>query len=82
LKGLELANDINEPDIRKLIAAARLVQQRGLPVQVSSWEHPLARWEMELVLQELDPKGLLVAFQARSMEEAQELYWMIKEYPV
>jgi hypothetical protein len=76
---LELANDINNRDVRKLIAAARLVQEAGRPVQVSSWEHPLEAWEIERILAELDPRGLVVALQAGSAAEAQRLYEKIKQ---
>ncbi len=81
VRGIELANDAGNRNIRVVIDAARLVQATGLPLQVSSWEHPLEEWEMALVLDELDPHGLLVAFQARSLEEATELYLMIKSVP-
>lgn len=78
LKGIELANDINNTDLQLLIKAARLVQEHGLPLQISSWEHPLAKHEMEWILKELDPKGLIAAFQARNKEEAWDIYRMIK----
>jgi hypothetical protein len=81
LSAIELANDINNLDVGKLIAAARLVQDHGLPVQVSSWEHPLADWEIERILAELDPRGLVVALQASSYAEAVSLYDRIKQYP-
>lgn len=81
VRGIELANDAGNRDIRVVIEAAELVQAKGLPLQVSSWEHPLVDWEMRLVLDELDPHGLLVAFQARSLEEAHTLYRMIKGAP-
>ncbi|MBE0696103.1 MAG: hypothetical protein IH586_04195 [Anaerolineaceae bacterium] len=81
IHSLELANDIDNRDVRKLINAARLVQSKGLPVQVSSWEHRLEEWEMDLILAELDPRGLCVAFQAYSVEEAWRLYEKIKTYP-
>ena len=75
---LELANDINNTDVSKLIAAARLVQEHGLPVQVSSWEHPLTGQEIERILNELDPRGLVVALQASSVEEAERMYDWVK----
>lgn len=80
LKGIELANDINNHDLRRLVEGAKLVQARGLPLQISSWEHPLETSEMEFVLKELDPRGLIVAFQARSQQEAWKLYRMIKNF--
>ena len=64
VQALELANDINNTDVGKLIAAAKLVQDSGRPVQVSSWEHPLSDQEIERILNELDPRGLVVALQA------------------
>ena len=82
VRSLELANDINNRDIRKLIQAARLVQEKNLPVQVSSWEHPLEEPEIELILNELDPRGLTVALQAGSVDEAWRLYEKIKTWPV
>jgi hypothetical protein len=82
LKGLELANDINNRDITKLVAAGRLVQERGLPVQVSSWEHPLTETETKLLLDSLDPKGLILALQARSADEGQQFYRLVKDYPL
>jgi hypothetical protein len=78
IRGIELANDAGNRDIRVVIEAAKLVQAKGLPLQVSSWEHPLEPAEMALILNELDPHGLLVAFQARSLEEAKVLYQAIK----
>jgi hypothetical protein len=78
VRGIELANDAGNRDIQGVIEAAKRVQARGLPLQVSSWEHPLDPREMRLVLDELDPHGLLVAFQARSLEEAHVLYRLIK----
>ncbi len=78
---LELANDIGNRDVRKLVQAAKLVQEKKRPVQVSSWEHPLETWEIEMILNELDPRGLTVALQARSISEAWELYEKIKTWP-
>jgi len=81
LRGLELANDINNTDLQKLIDAGRLVQEHNLPLQVSSWEHPLEEAEIERLLSALDPRGLIVALQARSLEEAERLYDKIKTWP-
>jgi hypothetical protein len=81
LRGVELANDAGNRDIRVVVDGAKLVQARRLPMQVSSWEHPLEDWEMRLVLDELDPHGLLVAFQARTIEEAHDLYRLTKGVP-
>lgn len=81
LRGMEIANDINNRDIRVVIEAAKRVQARGLPLQVSSWEHPLDEWEVGLILSELDPKGLIVALQARSRQEAAALYERVTGAP-
>jgi hypothetical protein len=81
LRGMEIANDINNRDIRVVIEAAKQVQARGLPLQVSSWEHPLEDDEVDLILSELDPRGLIVALQARSVEEAAALYARVTGAP-
>jgi hypothetical protein len=81
VRGIELANDAGNRDIRAVIGAAKLVQTKGLPLQISSWEHPLEPWEMDLILNELDPRGLIVALQARSLEEARKLYTLVKGAP-
>ncbi len=81
IRGIELANDAGNRDIRVVIEAAKLVQAQGLPLQVSSWEHPLEAREMALILGELDPHGLLMALQARSLDEARELYRLVKGVP-
>lgn len=78
LHGMEISHDINNRDIRKVVSAAKRVQGHGLPLQVSSWEHPLEEWEIDLILSELDPRGLIVALQARSVEEAFNLYAKVK----
>jgi hypothetical protein len=78
---MEIANDINNRDIRVVIEAAKQVQARGLPLQVSSWEHPLEDDEVDLILSELDPRGLIVALQARSVEEAAALYARVTGAP-
>jgi hypothetical protein len=79
--GIELANDAGNRDIRVVIEAARLVQAKGLPLQVSSWEHPLEEPEIALILDTLDPHGLLVALQAGSLDEAMMLYRRVKGVP-
>jgi len=83
VRGIEVSNDINNRDIRVVIEAAKQVQARGLPLQVSSWEHPLERGDIDLILSELDPRGLLVALQARSIDEAGHLYMLVtgRRYP-
>jgi hypothetical protein len=81
VRGIELANDAGNRDIRVVIEAAKLVQAKRLPLQVSSWEHPLADWEIALILNELDPHGLLVALQAHSLDEARALYQVVKGVP-
>jgi hypothetical protein len=78
---IEIANDINNRDIRKVIAAAQQVHERGLPLQVSSWEHPLTEAEIDLIIQELDPRGLIIALHARSYEEVLRLYARVKGRP-
>ena len=82
LRGMEIAHDVGNLDIRPVIQGARSVQWHGLPVQISSWEHPLQDWETELILNELDTPGLLVALQANSYEQAVEYYSKIKNWPV
>ena len=81
VRGMEISNDINNRDIRVVIEAAKRVQAQGLPLQVSSWEHPLASWEIDLILSELDPAGLLMALQAGSMAEARQLYERVTGAP-
>ena len=81
LRVIEISNDINNRDVRVVIEAAKKVQARALPLQVSSWEHPLTQDEIHLILSELDPRGLLVALQARSIEEAGDLYELVTGRP-
>lgn len=74
LKALEISNDPNGPDVDGIIAAAQQVQAAGIPLQVSNWEHPLTEKERERLFSALSPPGLRVSLQARSLQEAQELY--------
>lgn len=73
LRAIEISNDPNGPPMEALVAAARRVQATGKAVQVSNWEHPLTARELDLLLS-LDPTGLCVTLQARSLEEAHALY--------
>lgn len=81
LCGMEVANDISNRDLQKVIDGVRLIQQRKLPVQISSWEHPLEDRQVETILDQLDTPFLLVALQARTQAEMEPLYNKIKEWP-
>jgi hypothetical protein len=74
LGAIEIGNDPNGPPMAALVAAARRVQAAGKPVQVSNWEHPLTEAELGLLLSSLDPAGLCITVQARSLDEAHALY--------
>jgi hypothetical protein len=80
LHAMELSNDPNGPDLDALIRLGGLVQDAGLSLQMSNWEHPLTIDEARHLLGSLDPRGLLVSFQTSSMEEARELYDLAKTY--
>lgn len=79
-QGMEISNDVNNTDLQRFIRGAQSIQSRGLPIQVSNWEHPLARAEMETVLAALDPRGLLIGFTSENLAEAQEIYDWVKAY--
>ncbi len=79
---IELGNDPGGPGLERRIEAGRMVQARGLPLQMGSWNMPLPMSEMERLVKGLDPRGLIVRFQAQSMEEARELYAAVKEWGV
>jgi hypothetical protein len=74
LTALEISNDPSGPGLDKLAQAVRLVQAAGIPVQLSNWEHPLSREEIQQVLSAVDPRGLKITLQAYSVDEAVELY--------
>ncbi len=78
LRAMELSNDPNGPDLDTLIGAARQVQARGLPLQMSNWERPLADDDIRRLLAALDPRGLKVTLQASSLDEARRLYDLAK----
>lgn len=77
---MEISNDVNNTDLQRFIRGAQSIESRGLPIQVSNWEHPLARAEMERVLAALDPRGLLIGFTSENLAEAQEIYDWVKAY--
>ncbi|MBI5723826.1 MAG: hypothetical protein HZA50_07710 [Planctomycetes bacterium] len=80
LGGIELGNDPGGPDLDKRIAAGRMIQQAGKPLQMGSWNIPLSMADMERIVKSLDPRGLLIRFQAKSQEEARDLYQAVKQW--
>ncbi|HBC88279.1 MAG TPA: hypothetical protein DCZ94_15110 [Lentisphaeria bacterium] len=76
---IEFGNDPNGPGIDDRIEAGKLVQKKGLPLQMTSWNIKLKEEEVLKIIKSLDPRGLLVRFQMDSIEEARELYKLIKE---
>lgn len=75
---IEFGNDPNGPGLDDRIDAGRLVQQKGLPLQMTSWNIRLKEEEVLKIVRALDPKGLLLRFQTDSAEEARELHHLIK----
>ncbi|HCE45256.1 MAG TPA: hypothetical protein DET40_17085 [Lentisphaeria bacterium] len=75
---IEFGNDPNGPGTDDRIEAGKLVQKKGHPLQFSSWNIRLDKEEILKIVKSLDPKGLLVRFQTDSIEEARDLYNMIK----
>jgi hypothetical protein len=80
LKAVELSNDPNGPDLDRNIATGRMIQKAGLSLQMSNWEHPLERGEIDAILGGLDPRGLKITLQASGPEEAVELYEYAKTF--
>lgn len=74
LRAIEISNDPNGPDLDAIIRAAAVVQARGLPVQISNWEHRLNREDVVKLVSGLKASGLCVTLQADSLEEAADLY--------
>ena len=79
-QGMEISNDVNNQDLPRFIRGARAIQAKGYPIQVSNWEHPLPRQEMEAQLAALDPHGLLIGFTSEDLVEAGEIYAWVKEF--
>ena len=79
LGAIEFGNDPNGPDLDTRIACGRLVQQRGLALQFGSWNIPLSVEEIERMVTGLDPRGLLIRLQTRSLQEAEELNCIVRE---
>ena len=80
LGAVELGNDPSGPGWEKRVAAGRLVQAAGKPLQMGSWNIPLPRAQMEAIVRELDPRGLMVRFQATGVAEARELGDAVREW--
>jgi hypothetical protein len=80
LGGIELGNDPGGPGLEQRIAAGRLVQQAGKPLQMGSWNIPLSLADMEHIVTSLEPQGLMVRFETRSQSEARDLYQAVKEW--
>lgn len=78
LGAVEISNDPNGPDLDAIIRAAGLVQARGLPVQVSNWEHPLSDADIARLVRGLEAAGLCITLQAASIGEAERLYRLAK----
>jgi hypothetical protein len=79
-QGMEISNDVNNRDLPRFMRGAQAIQARGYPIQVSNWEHPLPREEMQTLLAVLDPRGLLVGFTSKNLAEAREIYAWVKEF--
>jgi len=74
LNAIELGNDPNGPPMETLVAAVQQMQAAGKSVQLSNWERDLTEAELDLIFQTLSPAGLCITLQARSLEQARELY--------
>jgi hypothetical protein len=75
----EFGNDPHGPDTDTRIAVAQSIQEAGCPLQMGSWNVPLPREEMERIVRALDPRGLIIRFQAQTWEESCRLYDWVKE---
>jgi len=78
LRAIELSHDPSGPSLETICAAARRIQSAGLAVQISNWQHPLQRDEIELILDSVDPRGLKITLQAQSIAEAESLYAFVQ----
>jgi hypothetical protein len=67
---IELSNDPNGPAL----------ENACVPLQVSNWEHPLKREEIEYMLSNLRPEGMKITLQAKTVTEAEELYEMARNF--
>jgi hypothetical protein len=76
---MELSNDPNGPPLDDYLAAAGAIQQAGHPLQLSNWRKPLTRRQMARFIHELDPRGLIVRFEAESVQESRELTRWLKQ---
>ncbi|NLS91992.1 MAG: hypothetical protein GXX96_07405 [Planctomycetaceae bacterium] len=77
LGAIEFGNDPNGPDLDTRIACGRMVQEKGLPLQMGSWNMPLEEGDVRKLVTSLDPRGLIVRLQAESIEHANELNAMV-----
>ncbi|MEI8195133.1 MAG: hypothetical protein WCI73_04420 [Phycisphaerae bacterium] len=80
LGAVELGNDPGGPGWERRVAAGRLVQAAGKPLQMGSWNVPLPREQMEAIVRGLDQRGLMVRFQAANAAEARELGAAVREW--
>ena len=79
LAALELSNDPSGPPMDALVLAGQRIQAAGIRLQMSNWEHPLSRGELDKLLAGVDPRGLKITLQASSLEEAVYLYNYVKQ---
>lgn len=79
-QSMEISNDTNNTDLDSFIRNAQSIQERGFPVQLSNWEHPLPRARMEEMLSALNPQGLLIGFTSENLSEAWEIYHWVKDF--
>jgi len=79
LGAVEFGNDPNGPDLDTRIACGRMVQARGLPLQMGNWQRPLSDHEILRLLSELDLRGLRLTFDTPSIEEAHRIYRLVQE---
>lgn len=74
LTAVEFGTDPGGPDLDTRLKTAQQLQAAGHPVQYGSWKYPLTPAERARVFAELNPKGLMVRFQAESPDEALRWY--------
>ena len=70
LSAVEISNDPSGPPLSDIVDWAAEIQAAGKPVMLSNWEHPLANDEVDMILEKLDHRRLLVTLQCTTDGQA------------
>jgi len=77
LSAIEFGRDPNGPSLEDRIKTVNLIQENGFPVQMSELE-PLSQEEINLIINNLKPNGLLLHLTSQSLSEAWDIYKRLK----